>query len=171
MKPACFFLFVHRHLEKWRSTLSSSASSEAVERGKLRERREGWEGKKKGSRDLSSLPIVHRALIYIFVIFILLEYPGGASKEERGLDKLKFIIHLVILTSYRWTEILLTICMVNTLLVFVEFNRPNMVCTPFITLSANIGICSQRYLELLSHYMFSNKKLRALALIINAAPL
>ena len=34
-----------------------------------------------------------------------------------------------------------------------------------------IGICSQRYLELLSHYMFSNKKLRALALIINAAPL
>ena len=30
--------------------------------------------------------------------------------------------------------------------------------TPFVTLSVNIGICSQRYLELLSHYMFSNKK-------------
>ena len=60
--------------------------------------------------------------------------------------------------------------MVNTLLVFPEFNRPNMVCTPFATLPANIGICSQRYLELLNHYMFSNQKLRALALIINAAP-
>ena len=43
--------------------------------------------------------------------------------------------------------------------------------TPFATLSVNIGICSQRYLELLSHYMFSNKKLGALALIINAVPL
>ena len=60
--------------------------------------------------------------------------------------------------------------MVNTLLVFPEFNQPNMVCTHFVTLSANIGICSQRYLELLNHYMFSNQKLRALALIINAAP-
>ena len=89
MKPACFFLFVHRHLEKWRSTLSSWASSEAVERGNLKERREGWEGKKKGSRDLSSLPIVHRALIYIFVIFILLEYPAGASKEERGWGQIE----------------------------------------------------------------------------------
>ena len=89
MKPACFFLFVHRHLEKWRSTLSSSASSEAVERGNLKERREGWEGKKKGSRDLSSPPIVHRALIYIFVIFILLEYPAGASKEERGCGQIE----------------------------------------------------------------------------------
>ena len=45
-----------------------------------------------------------------------------------------------------------------------------MVRTPFATLPANIGICSQRYLELLNHYMFSNQKLRALALIINAAP-
>ena len=44
-----------------------------------------------------------------------------------------------------------------------------MVCTPFTTLPANIGICSQRYLELLSHYMFLNQKLRALALMINAA--
>ena len=43
-------------------------------------------------------------------------------------------------------------------------------CTPFVTLSVNVGIYSQRYLELLSHYMFSNKKLIALALIINAAP-
>ena len=43
-------------------------------------------------------------------------------------------------------------------------------CTPFVTLSVNVGIYSQRYLELLSHYMFSNKKLRALALIINATP-
>ena len=170
MKPACFFLFVHRHLEKWRSTLSSSASSEAVERGKLRERREGWEGKKKGSRDLSSLPIVHRALIYIFVIFILLEYPAGASKEERGCGQIE-IYHSPSYINELLKKILLTICMVNTLLLFLEFNRPNMVCTPFITLSANIGICSQRYLELLSHYMFSNKKLRALALIINAAPL
>ena len=41
--------------------------------------------------------------------------------------------------------------------------------TPFATLPENIGICSQRYLELLSHYMFLNQKLRALALIINAA--
>ena len=41
--------------------------------------------------------------------------------------------------------------------------------SPFVTLSVNIGICSQRYLELLSHYMFLNQKLRALALIINAA--
>ena len=61
-------------------------------------------------------------------------------------------------------------CMVNTLLVFPELNRPNMVCTPFATLPANIGICSQRYLDLHNHYMFSNQKLRALALIINAAP-
>ena len=45
-----------------------------------------------------------------------------------------------------------------------------MVCTPFAPLPANIGTCSQRYLELLSHYMFLNQKLRALALIINAAP-
>ena len=43
--------------------------------------------------------------------------------------------------------------------------------SPFVTLSVNIGICSQRYLELLSHYMFLNKKLRALALIMNAVPL
>ena len=59
---------------------------------------------------------------------------------------------------------------VNILLVFPEFNRPNMVCTPFVTLPANIGIWSQRYLELLNNYMFPIKKLRALALIINAAP-
>ena len=45
-----------------------------------------------------------------------------------------------------------------------------MVCTPFATLPVNIGICSQRYLELLRHYMFLNQKLRALDLIINAAP-
>ena len=38
--------------------------------------------KKERERDLSSLPIVHRALIYVFVIYILLEYPAGASKEE-----------------------------------------------------------------------------------------
>ena len=56
--------------------------------------------KKERERDLSSLPIVHRALIYVFVIYILLEYPAGASKEERGWGKLKFIFHLVILTSY-----------------------------------------------------------------------
>ena len=55
---------------------------------------------KERERDLSSLPIVHRALIYVFVIYILLEYPAGASKEERGWGKLKFIFHLVILTSY-----------------------------------------------------------------------
>ena len=60
--------------------------------------------------------------------------------------------------------------MVNTLLVFPVFNRPNMVCTPFATLPANIGMCSQRYLKLLRHYMFLNQKLRALALRINAAP-
>ena len=55
---------------------------------------------KERERDLSSLPIVHRALIYVFVIYILLEYSAGASKEERGWGKLKFIFHLVILTSY-----------------------------------------------------------------------
>ena len=55
---------------------------------------------KERERDLSSLPIVHRALIYVFVIYILLEYPAGAPKEERGWGKLKFIFHLVILTSY-----------------------------------------------------------------------
>ena len=55
---------------------------------------------KERERDLSSLPIVHLALIYVFVIYILLEYPAGASKEERGWGKLKFIFHLVILTSY-----------------------------------------------------------------------
>ena len=58
------------------------------------------EREKERERDLSSLPIVHRALIYVFVIYILLEYPAGASKEERGWGKLKFIFHLVILTSY-----------------------------------------------------------------------
>ena len=55
---------------------------------------------KERERHLSSLPIVHRALIYVFVIYILLEYPAGASKEERGWGKLKFIFYLVILTSY-----------------------------------------------------------------------
>ena len=44
---------------------------------------------KERKRDLSSLPIVHRALIYIFVIFILLEYPAGASKEERGWGQIE----------------------------------------------------------------------------------
>ena len=64
-------------------------------------------------------------------------------------------------------------CIFFVILFFVsicQFNRPNMVCTPFATLPANIGICSQRYLDLHNHYMFSNQKLRALALIINAAP-
>ena len=55
---------------------------------------------KERERDLSFLPIVHRTLIYVFVIYISLEYPAGASKEERGWGKLKFIFHLVILTSY-----------------------------------------------------------------------
>ena len=64
-------------------------------------RTQGTMGREKErERDLSSLPIVHRALIYIFVIFVLLEYPAGASKEEKGWGKLKFIFHLVTLTSY-----------------------------------------------------------------------
>ena len=37
----------------------------------------------------------------------------------------------------------LTICVVYTLIVFPEFNRPNMIYIPFTTLPVNIGICSQ----------------------------
>ena len=59
--------------------------------------------------------------------------------------------------------------MVNTLLVFPEFNRPNMVCTPFATLPANIGICSQEVLRTAESLHVSNQKLRALTLLINAA--
>ena len=61
--------------------------------------------------------------------------------------------------------------MVNTLLVFPEFNQPNMVCTPFATLPANIGICSQRpeVLRTAESLHVFKSKLRALALIINAA--
>ena len=57
-----------------------------------------------------------------------------------------------------WHLILLTICVVKTLLVFPDFNRLNMACTPFATLQANVGICSQRYLELLIiRHVFKSK--------------
>ena len=55
---------------------------------------------KERERDLSSLPIVHRALIYVFVIYILLEYPAGASKELFLSIRLCYILKFEVKKSF-----------------------------------------------------------------------
>ena len=57
---------------------------EAGEKGEMKVRGVRWEGGKR-KRGLFSLPIIHCALNFFFLLLLFLfEYPVGASTEERG---------------------------------------------------------------------------------------